>query len=437
MTIEKKLPGPLKREDPAKQKDLFDKRGNIYKAVDFLNEHYTIHIPAHDPAKLTIECRDSGRYSEPPTFDDIYLHFVEECETNISETILRKIIRSRNYIKPFNPIQTYIDSLRGKYAGRSHIDLLCSFLKCREFNPEKTDYSQERANRMIRKWMISTVAQWLDNIPNETMLTFVQAGEGYGKTSLCNYFIPAPLKDYSTIASKNENRFDLEDAYTRHPFIIHDELVGINKGSIETWKAVMSNSELNTRRRGEEFAIKRKRIASALGTSNRTQEKGGFLAENFGYRRFGCIELEDIYWEEYIQAVDVDQMWAEALMLYESSGFQWKFDREDFFEFETFNSRYLIETNATRCAHLYLAHPVREEEGAWMNPTEIITDLRKRGILRGERLFSVSVRELGISLTNLGYQSKKTRTCTAEGFTSDPMIPLQRYFVKRTYINSI
>lgn len=427
MKNEKKLPASLKKAESAKP-DLFDSRGNIRRAVDFLNEHYNIHIPAHDPAKLTIECKDSDRYAEPPSLDEIYLHFVEECEIRISETILRKIIRSRHYIKPFNPITTYIDSLRGKYSGVSHIDLLCSFLKCREFDEENPTYSQERAGRIIRKWMVSSVAQWVDEIPNEVMLTFVQAGEGFGKTSLCKFIIPEALKDYSIIASKNETRFDLEDAYTRHPFVLHDELVGINKGSIETWKMVMSNSELLTKRRGEEFAMKRKRIGVPLATSNRNQEKGGFLAENFGYRRFGCIELEDIFWEEYIKIVNVDQMWAEALMLYESSEYPWKFDRDDFFEFETYNGKYAIETDAIRYAHLYLAPPT-DNDGEWMNPTEIINDLRKNRLIRGEHLTSVNPRTLGIALTSLGYECRKTR--------NGSMIPLQRYYIRRTYINNL
>jgi|GEM_PF-478985 len=422
----KKRPGSLKVE--TKKKDLFDSKGKIQQAIEFLNEHYTIHIPAHDPAKVTIECKNPERYSEAPTFDDIYLHFVEECETNVSETILRKIIRSRNYIKPFDPIQTYIDSLRGKYAGKSHIDLLCSFLKCREFDSENPSYSAERANRIIRKWMISTIAMWMDNIPNEVMLTFVQAGEGYGKTSLVNYFIPEPLKDYSTVASKNESRFDLEDAYTRHVFVLHDELVGISKGSIDTWKSVHSNRELLTRRRGEEFALKRKRIAASLGTSNRSQEMGGFLAVDFGHRRFGCIELEDINWKEYIKVVNVEQMWAEALMLYESSEFAWKFDREDFDEFKTYNSKYAIETDAIRYANLYFAHPL-EDEGDWMNASEIIEDLRKNRLIRSEHLTTVNARTLGIALTSLGYECKKTRNGLS--------IPLQRYHIKRLYNNNL
>lgn len=427
MERDKKLPTSIKKDDPGVQKNIFDSKGVIQKAVEFLTEHYIINIPAHDPAKLTIECKDKNRYTDPPSMDDIYLHFVEECETRISETILRKIVRSRNYIKPFDPIKTYIDSLRGKYAGISHIDLLCNHLMCREFDENNPTYSQERAGRIIRKWMVSVVAQWVDHIPCEVMLTFVQSGEGFGKTSLCKFIIPDSLKDYSVIASKNETRFDLEDAYTRHPFVIHDELVGVNKGTIETWKMVMSTSELSTRRRGEEFAMKRKRIGVPLATSNRSQEKGGFIDESYGYRRFGCIELIDIYWEEYIKTVNVDQMWAEAVMLYESSEFPWKFDRDDFSEFESFNARYAIEIDAIRYAHLYLARPTTDNDGEWMNPTEIINDLRKNKLIRGEHLTSINPRTLGIALTSLGFECRKTR--------NGSLIPLQRYYVKRIYNN--
>ncbi len=412
------------------QQDLFSVKGNIQKVVEFLNEHYTIHIPAHDPSKVTIECKDKTRYEEPPTFDDLYLHMIEECEVSVSETILRKIIRSKNYIKPFDPIKNYLDSVRGRYAGCSHIDLLCQHLKCREFNPDDQTYSALRANYIIRKWMVSAVALWQDNIPNEVMLTFVQAGEGYGKTSLVNYFIPAGLKDYSITAIKNDTRFDMEDAYTRYPFVIHDELVGITKGSIDAWKSVMSNKELLTKRRGDEFAVKRKRIGVALGTSNRNQEKGGFLQESFGYRRFGCIELEDIDWEAYIQVVDVDQMWAEALMLYESSGFDWKFGRDDFSEFEQFNAKYAIESDAFHYVNLYLAHPEGSDDGDWMNASEIINDLRKNRLIRSEHLTSVTPRTMGIALTAYGFDCKKVRS-------QGSGIPLLRYYIKRTYVNNI
>ena len=427
----KKLPAPLKKDDTSKQKSLFDAKGKIKQAVDFLNEHYVIHIPVNDPTKVRVECRDPNRYSESPTFDDIYLHFVEECETVISETILRKIIRSKNYIKPYDPIKTYLDSIRGKYAGKSHIDLLCSFLKFREFDADNPTYSTDRANLLIRKWFVSSIAQWIENAPNDVMLTFIQAGEGYGKTSLVNYIIPQALKDYSVTASNNDSRFDIEDAYTRFAFIVHDELIGINKGSIETWKSIMTAKKLQTKRRYEEVAIDRKRIGIAVATTNKNQENGGFIhadKHNFGSRRFGCIELEYINWEEYIKVVDPDQLWAEALMLYESSDFSWKFTREvDFHEFDYYNEKYIIETVASRYVNLFLAHP-SEEEGEWMNASEILQDFRKNRLINRNDFGKIGAVSLGVSLTNLGFEYKSIR--------KEGKIPFKRYHVKRLYINN-
>jgi predicted P-loop ATPase len=426
---EKKIPGSLKvnRDTP---KDIFDGKGKIKQAVDFLNEHYIIHIPNNDPAKVTVECRDKSRYSESPTIEDVYLHFIEENDFSISMTVLRMIIRSRNYIRPFDPVKDYLDSIRKKYAGESHIDLLCSFLKFREFNPELPNCSQERAVRLIKKWMVATVAQWIDNVPNPVMLTFIQRGEGYGKTSLVNHIIPEALKEYAVKASNNDARFDLEDAYTRHPFVIHDELIGITKGSIDTWKSVMTSKHLLTRRRGEEIAINRPRIGVALGTTNRNQENGGFIRNNnFGSRRFGCIELDHIAWREYIKVVDVDQMWAEALMLYESSGLSFEFERDkDFNDFDAYNERYFVETVSFKYVSLYFAHPGEGEEAEWMNASEILQDIRKYRLVNRDDLFSVNVRELGIALTSLGFECKTVRK---EGH-----LPFKRYHVKRLYDNT-
>jgi predicted P-loop ATPase len=234
---------------------------------------------------------------------------------------------------------------------------------------------------------------------------------------------------YSARVSSND-RFDMEDAFTRHPFLIFDELVGLNRHSIDTWKSAMTDSKFLVRRPREEFAVNRSRIAVALATTNRSYEKGGFLQEGYGSRRFGCIELEDINWESYIREVDVNQMWAEALLLYQSSEFEWRFTRDrDFSRMEAYNLRYKIETDASRCVYLYFARPATDEEGEWMNPTEIISDLRKHRLLKAENLTTVTPRNIGITLTQAGYDYKKTRN----GLD----IPLQRYFVKRLYNNNI
>lgn len=240
-------------------------------------------------------------------------------------------------------IRYYINNLRDKYAGVSHIDLLCSFLKCREFDESNPTYSQERASRIIRRWMASSIAQWLNNVPNEVMLTFVQLGETTDIEKLCQFIIPGPLIDNSIFARENDTDFDLIDVYTRHAFVIHDELFPLNDNSIDTWRMVMSSSELLTKPDGKVFPMKYKRITVPLAATKKNQENGGFLLRGFGYRRFGCIEIENID-SAYITAVDVDQMWAEAVMLH------CKFPElttiscwNDYRDFEIYNAKYMIQ----------------------------------------------------------------------------------------------
>lgn len=314
---------------------------SISEITDFLKSNYTIKLPVFDYSKVKISLKNGDKSTDRVLIKDIQLHFKEVFGYSPSRSIISKIIQSPERMYTYNPIHDYIYSLHGKYAGVSHIDLLCSFLKCREFDEKNPTYSQERASRIIRKWMVSSIAMWFDSVPNEVMLTFVHQDESVKFGNLCQFIIPEPLIDCSVFLRQNKPKFDIEDAYTRHAFVIHDELIGLNKASIDTWKMVMSTRELATRRRGEEYAMNRNRIAVPLATSGRNQENGGFLKKSFGYRRFGCIEIESID-NAYVTTVDVDQMWAEALLLYKSLEFASKFNHEDFIEFGMYNVKYMI-----------------------------------------------------------------------------------------------
>ncbi len=427
----KKLPAPLKREEP-KQNDLFSAKGKIRTVVDFLNEHYIIHVSAQNPEMITVESKDSGRYTYPPTFSDIHLHIIEECQASISSSLLWEIISSRNYIKPFDPASNYLESIKDIYKGESHIDLLCTFLKATEFDSHKEGHCQARMNRLIRKWMVASIGQWKDNIPNPVMLTFIQQREGQGKTSLCDFLVPEKLKKYAVSLTQEQIK-NMEDIYTRFQFVVHDELIGISKWTLNRWNHILSANKLFTKRRTDKYPIDRPRTGIALGTSNQNQKRGGFIRIGEEGRRYGCIELDEINWKGYMTAVDVDQMWAEALMLYEYPGYEKEFTDADFREIIAYNSRY-----ATNISYMYasnlLEKPESEDEGVWMNPTEIIRDMIEKQILEKERLLMLDPVELGKALKSLGYWCENRRKCTAPEFKDkSSSYPLQRYLVKRKY----
>jgi hypothetical protein len=239
-------------------------------------------------------------------------------------------------------IRDYINGLSGKYAGISHIDLFCNYIDFREFDEADPFYSKRRAKRILRKWMVGSIKQWMDDIPNEVMLTLVQPGQTIDIEKLCQFIIPEPLIDYSIFARQDDASFDLLDAYTRRAFVIHDELFPLNENSIDTWRMVMSSSEIMTKpSAGKLFSLRHKRISIPMSTTRRNQENGGFLQKSFGFRRFGCLEIDSID-NAFITAVDVNLMWAEAFFLYQLPDHDCNFNHEDSHEFLMYNAKYMI-----------------------------------------------------------------------------------------------
>jgi len=433
MLTKKNLPVPLKSDDSLKEIDIFDNRGNIQKVVDFLNEHYIIHISAINPEIIEVRAKNKKKFKYHPTFNDIYLHMLEECPAKISSKLLWEIISSQNYIEPFDPIEDYLSGIRGKYKGESHIDLLCSCLTAREFEIYEPGQCQKRINYLLRKWMVASIAQWKDNIPNPIMLTFIQQNEGTGKTELCKFIIPPKLKLQSCVFFHDQIK-RMEDVYTRFYFVIHDELVGINKWTMERWKLIQTSPTLNTKRRLDKYEIERNKIAVSLATTNYNQERGGFIRSGESGRRYACIEFDSIDWKRYKEIVDVDQMWAESLMLYESSDYDYVLNESDHLEISIYNSKYMKNNSSSTYVLTLLLKPENEHDGVWMNPTEIIQDISNKKILQKYRICALNPVDIGASLTALGFRSENRRKCTAPEFENVKYsFPLKRYFVKRNY----
>ncbi len=160
-------------------------------------------------------------------------------------------------------------------------------------------------------------------------------------------------------------------------------------------------------RRNDEFPTERNRVAVPMFTANRTAEMGGFLTQNHGTSRYGTIEVEKID-KRYSQRVKVDQMWAEALMLYENSEFDPFYSDEYIQELQEYNQRYLIQTDEEKYVKLYILPPDDEEdeEAEWLTASDIVHRLRKeRKILSADRM-RVTPQTVGKALSSLGFKKK-------------------------------
>lgn len=412
---------PINKIEINKERSLFDDK--VQEIRGFLTKHYDIRVPIQDPSKIQITCKDKNRYVFAPNFDDISLHLLSEG-ISVSDTMLRKILRSPNQIPPVNPIAEYFDAIRGKWKSRSQIDLLCSHITPRVWDDNPPEWYRERADKFIKKWLVACVACWLEGVPNDVAFGLVQAEGGSGKTFLTKFILPKALEDFYIASSKEEKNFNIDDVYTRYMIVNFEELNGLNKGSINSFKQAQSADHLVTKLRHEEFPTRKKRIACSVFSTNFSEENGGFIQPWYGSdtRRLGIVEITAID-RAYSKKVDIDQLWAEALTLYESTSFDYTFGPNDYHDFNTYNARYKYETDAMNYVRLYITHPDGAADGEKLNSTQILQKLNAMRRIKSEDLNKITPQKIGQAMSALGFKQESVRN-------EHSAFPVKGYHVK-------
>lgn len=377
--------------------------GDRVKLVeDFLTEHYEIKINVFDPSKTIIVAKNPTIYERTPTHKLIALHMERESIRGC-KSILRDILDSGYHITEFNPVTDYINSLEGAWKGKSHIEKFCSCITVRDFGDKPEGYYQERFVRIIKKWMVATIANGLGIVANDALIGFINSKEGIGKTRMMRFLVPPALKAYYTQSNKDDRKFDMTVAFTQNFIVGFDELFGVTKNNTEELKQVLSSLEYVLSKRDTNAVP---RIGSGAFTTNKNRELGGFIHPNTGYRRWACVETEAINWRKYNVEVDINQMWAEAMVLFKNADFDYVWNEDDFIEFKEYNQRYIIETNAQKLIKEYYRLPEDNEESAHKQPIEILQELRRARKLNNTNGVNVSEVTIGMALSAMGYEHK-------------------------------
>lgn len=380
---------------------------------DFLTAHYDVKINIFDHSKVMIAPK-TRKYEHEIEIKDINLHMIEEGITGCA-SILKDVLTSPNQTRPFNPIREYFEALEGNYSGTSHIDLLCNFLKARDYGDKEEGYYQKRLAYTFRKWIVATVACSMGTKANDAMFVIVNNDEGIGKSSLLEFLVPCMLKGYYSKSAKDMNYADM---FTSNLLINFDEMLGLTRSTSEEFKNILSSQVVNVSKR---FTSTKNRYASGCGTSNKDAEHGGFLLPEMGYRRFAINHIDNIDWESYIKVVDVDQIWAEAMMLL-SQNFEYTWNQADFTEFAEYNSRFIVQTSSFKLIKEFYRLPEDGEEPVFKQPVEILRDLRAARKINSN-MNTVSDVNIGIALKQLGYSrvGKKLNGGSRYGYNVIPL----------------
>lgn len=370
--------------------------GRVSIAKAWLEENYAIRVNLLDPSRVYLEAREQNpiKYEFPVTEADIYLH-AQEDEISMSMSMLKQLLQSPNQIEAFNPITEYFESLRGKYKGPSQIDLLSRSLHVTGGG------DNGRAAKLLRKWLTATVACALGYRQNDVALGLVSSEAGIGKTTFFEEIVPPALKEYYQCVLKGDTSFLPTRGFATRLLLNFDEMAAVTSGTESQFKQLLSSSELTVRLRGSYRVETVPRVASACFTSNKTAAMGGFIrtVDQGMLRRLAVIEVDSI--DDYRQQFDVDQLWAEAVLLLNNDDYEWT--QDEYRQFTRENLQYIEITNAMRLMKLYYRHPKDGDTPQFMTAGDIVLQLKhERKITSSlQRIDEVSI---GQALTALDYR---------------------------------
>jgi predicted P-loop ATPase len=339
--------------------------------------------------------------------------FLRANGIKISDNYLWDILRSRHeefkVSEDFNPVRDYLLNLKGKYNGESHIDLLSSFINPRQFKDNKPkDYHRKRFDKYFKKWFVSMVATALGYTKNDVMFIIVQAEGGTGKTGFIEFLMsPENLNNYLKTITKNTYKTDILREITRNLLVLFDEMAGLKKNYINTFKSEISQFRIKQRFAHAHDEVILDRLGSFAGTSNYNEEKGGFIEINDKglMRRLFCVEnTGQINWAEYTQKINLEQMYAEAVMLIEDSKFDYNFNQKDYADFEIYNRRFLKEADLKQVLKEYYK-PGLNGTSDYMNASMIQEDLSSMNY--PQEIFTIQ--KIGHTMKELGFTETKKR----------------------------
>jgi predicted P-loop ATPase len=228
-----------------------------------------------------------------------------------SEKDAQVAIDNRALEKKFHPIKDYLTSLirEGKYDGKTLTGV--------DYIGKLAGYFEDKDGVfpvLLRKWLIGAVARVLGSRPGQQHPMLVLDGQqGIGKSRF-TWWLGSPLPAFYIQSSINTSDKDFLILLCSK-FVWEVEELGatLRKSDIESLKAFLSKEIINVRKPYGRDEIIKPATASFIGTINNS---GGFLADPTGSRRFRVCTLTKIDWS-YERAIDVNQIWAQAVALYE------------------------------------------------------------------------------------------------------------------------
>lgn len=265
---------------------------------------------------------------EPQLMDDSYICTLRKrIASDTGKRVLKQDVRDMimsDYARRIHPIRDYVKRLPAwdktdrvaQLAAHVHVDPVQ--------DGQSPEAAQELLEWALHKWLVATMADWLnDNVCNETIFTLI-GPQGVYKTTFFRYLLPPPLRSYYLENSSNSfSQKDDQIALVENCLVEIEEIDMFKDRDNAELKSLSTKVTLKIRRPYDKFVMAKHRLASLCATGN--QER--FLTDDTGNRRWLCFRVATIdnprAWD-----FDYEQLYAQLRDEY-YEGFAYWFDKAE------------------------------------------------------------------------------------------------------------
>lgn len=259
--------------------------------------------------------------------------------------------------EPFNPIIDWIE--REEWDKKDHIAHLVSYFD----DDESGDFAI-----WLKHWMVGAIAKLEKPQGAFNRMLILEGPQGIGKSEFAKWLVPVPLMSYycQDAPVLGQNNTDTMIKIANKWIWEIQELGQHTEKHTDSLKAFLSQAMISERVPYGKFATDEIVRASFIGTVNNI---GAFLTDPTGNRRYMACSLNSIDWEGYTQNVNLQQLWAQALVLYRE-GFNWELTGELEERADQGNAEYVVESALFQhIERLLEVDP--EQTGYYMSTAEI------------------------------------------------------------------
>jgi len=292
----------------------------------------------------------------------------------------------------YHPIKDYLNSL--KYDGGQHIKALAGYF----------DNSDGMFETWLRRWLIGAVRRVFHSGAQNRMMA-LDGPQGIGKSLFVKWLCPHQLQENHFKAGaidphEKDHRLALIERFIWEAA----ELDTITRmADIKHLKYFITLESVTERVPYARYAITKPALTSFIGTVNKT---AGLLTDPTGNRRFMFCRIEAIDWEGYTKNINIDSIWAEAVMLY-LAGESADLTPDEAKKAEELNDDHMVEEPIEGALLDYFI--IDPKINNWIPTSEIIKVLEDpgRGAFKGPT--NVTSKSLANVMIALGCERKRDR----------------------------